>query len=170
MLIELPVVCIIFANISGWLAMHLLVAWAGTRLPADCFNERRFPFRSRKWESGGRLYESVFRIRVWKDLLPDGAAWFRGGFPKAVLRSRKRAYLARFVKETCRGEAVHWMVMAASPLFFIWNPPGVGAIMIAYGVMVNLPCILIQRYNRNRLLRLCGPDGTIGNAATRPPF
>lgn len=159
MLIELPVIWLIVVNILGWLVLHLLIAWAGTRLTAERFNGNRFLYRSRTWEAGGRFYERWFRIRQWKDALPDGATWFRGGFPKAALRSHDREYLARFVKETCRGETVHWVVMLAAPLFFIWNPPGAGAIMLVYGVLANLPCIVIQRYNRNRLNRLLGRAG-----------
>ncbi len=156
MLIELPIPWLVAVNIVGWLAIHLLVAWAGTCLPAAYFNPRHPFFHPRAWEGGGRFYERFLGVRAWKDRLPDGAAWFQGGFPKAALQSRNRDYLVQFTRETCRGEAVHWIVMAAAPLFFIWNPPGAGGIMLAYGVFANLPCILIQRYNRNRLVRLGG--------------
>ena len=47
--------------------------------------------------------------------------------------------------------------MCASPLFFLWNRPWVGGLMVAYGILGNLPCILVQRYNRLRLTRLIAP-------------
>lgn len=64
------------------------------------------------------------------------------------------AYLERFVRETCRGEAVHWVVFACALLFFLWNPWWIGLIMVAYAAAVNVPCIIAQRYNRIRLVRL----------------
>ena len=90
----------------------------------------------------------------WKDLLPDGAAWFGKGFPKARLRARDTGYLAQFARETCRGEFVHWVVLLAGPLFLLWNPGWMGVAMLLYAVLANLPCIVVQRYNRGRLLRL----------------
>ena len=40
--------------------------------------------------------------------------------------------------------------MACSPLFLLWNPPLAAALLVTYGVLVNVPFILIQRYNRFR--------------------
>jgi glycosyl-4,4'-diaponeurosporenoate acyltransferase len=42
-----------------------------------------------------------------------------------------------------------------SLVFFIWNPWWVGIVMIVYAILVNVPCIIIQRYNRIRLKRVC---------------
>ena len=41
--------------------------------------------------------------------------------------------------------------MACSPLFLLWNPPLPAALLVAYGVGINLPFIAIQRYNRLRI-------------------
>ncbi|MCF7855489.1 MAG: glycosyl-4,4'-diaponeurosporenoate acyltransferase [Candidatus Pacebacteria bacterium] len=159
--IELPVPWLITVDILAWLVIHLGVAWLGTQLPVTLFNPNATPYRQRGWERRGRLYERLFRIKVWKDMLPDGAALFARGFPKARLNNGDPAYVERFIRETCRGEAVHWGVMMTAPLFFLWNPPYVGIIMIVYAAIANLPCILAQRYNRirlNRLLsRMCRP-------------
>ena len=43
--------------------------------------------------------------------------------------------------------------MVPAPLFAIWNPPLGVALMVAYGVGINLPFIAIQRYNRIRVSR-----------------
>ena len=40
--------------------------------------------------------------------------------------------------------------MWCSPLFVLWNPPLAATLLAAYGVLVNLPFIAIQRYNRFR--------------------
>ena len=54
------------------------------------------------------------------------------------------------MRETRRAELGHWWAMACSPLFLLWNPPLPSALLVAYGVGVNLPFIAIQRYNRFR--------------------
>mgnify|MGYP006277628681 CR=1 FL=1 len=155
MLFELSVGWLVAVNVLAWLVIHLGVAWAGTRLPVRLFRPSFWPFRTRKWERGG-FYETTFAVRRWKDRLPDGAALFAGGFRKASLRSASGPYLARFIAETCRGEAVHWVVLLSSALFFLWNPPAVGAVMVVYAILANLPCIIVQRYNRIRLRRITG--------------
>ncbi len=148
------VILLVSVNILAWLVIHLSVPWIFTRMPAAWFRPEGRLFRPRLWEGDGRVYQSLFRVRRWKGLLPDGAALFRGGFRKKTLRSRDPVYLERFRVETCRGEAVHWTVLAAAGLFFIWNRPAAGAAMVAYGTAANLPCIIVQRYNRLRLGRV----------------
>lgn len=46
--------------------------------------------------------------------------------------------------------------MSAAPFFFLWNPVALGAAMVVYALVANAPCLLVQRYNRARLLRLLG--------------
>jgi glycosyl-4,4'-diaponeurosporenoate acyltransferase len=154
MLIDLPPAWLIVINILAWLVIHLGVAWAGTRLPARWFRPGDWWYRERAWERGGRFYERAAGIRRWKDRLPDGAALFAGGFRKASLRAVTPEYLERFARETCRGEAVHAVVLLGAGLFFLWNPPWAGWVMVAYALLANLPCMLAQRYNRLRLRRL----------------
>lgn len=153
-MIELPAVWLVAVNVLGWLAIHLGFAWAGTRLPLRVFDPGSRLYRKRSWEREGRFYEEHLSIRSWKDRLPDGGRIFAGGFSKAGLSSRSGDYLRRFLLETCRGELVHWAVMSASVLFFLWNPWWAGLIMVVYGIGANLPCIVAQRYNRIRLARL----------------
>jgi len=137
-----------------WGALHMGVAWGGTQLPAAWFSPRFPLFLPMGWEDHGRFYERVFRVRRWKRLLPDGSAWFRRGFRKGRLGASNSAYLEQFVRETCRGEAVHWVVMSCGWLFFAWNPPWLAWCMVAYALTANLPCIITQRYNRLRMTRV----------------
>ncbi|MBN2310978.1 MAG: glycosyl-4,4'-diaponeurosporenoate acyltransferase [Candidatus Hydrogenedentes bacterium] len=154
MLIELPVLWLVIVNVAAWPAIHMAAAWAGTQLPVAWFNPAQWLYRERALERGGRLYERVFAIRRWKRRLPDGAALFKKGFRKKRLQTTERDYLLRFVQETCRGEAVHWAVLACSTLFFLWNPWWVGLIMVSYAILANVPCIFAQRFNRIRLARM----------------
>jgi len=152
--VELPTLWLVIVNVAAWLFIHMAAAWLGTQLPVELFRPGQWCYRERSWELGGRLYEVVFAVRRWKGLLPDGAALFKKGFRKKRFNARDSAYMSRFVKETCRGEAVHWAVLAGSPVFLLWNPWWAGVIMVAYALAANLPCIITQRYNRLRLTRL----------------
>ncbi len=148
--IELPLGGMIALNVVSWPLIQLGLAWLFTRLPVSCFTLRR----GWSWEADGRFYENTLRIKCWKDHLPDGSAWFGGGFAKANLTSRDRAYLERFSRETWRGELCHWTAIGFTPLFFLWNPWWADLVMVAYALGANLPCILAQRYNRTRINRL----------------
>lgn len=150
MLIELPMVWIIALNVGGWLAIQMGLAWAFTKMPVEWFELGR----ACAWERDGWFYERVLRIKAWKDLLPDAARWFTGGFPKGTLAGMNRDYLERFVRETWRGELCHWCAIAFAPIFFLWNPWWADLIITAYAIGANLPCILVQRYNRTRLRRI----------------
>jgi len=145
---------LVAVNILAWCLIHLSVPYVLTRLPARLFRRDGPLCRRRSWERDGTPYERLFGIRRWKDALPDGAAVFRGGFRKRSLARADTAYLERFAAETRRGELAHWLVLAAAGLFFAWNPWPLGLLMIVYAVAANAPCILAQRYNRLRLLRL----------------
>jgi len=149
-LIELPITHLILLNIGGWLTVQLGLAWAFTKMPEAWFASGKVY----NWEQHGRFYERFFCIKVWKKLLPDAASWFAGGFPKGALAGIDREYLQRFVRETWRGELCHWCAVACAPLFLLWNPWWGELIIITYALMANMPCILSQRYNRARILRL----------------
>ena len=147
---------IYYIGINGiaWAAIHIGVSWFGTRMSPKRFAASTGWSRPRSFERSGWLYEKVLSIKKWKDAVPDAAPWFRGGFPKKQLLSAGTDYLLRYQSETRRGESVHWVVLLSSGLFFIWNPPGIAAINVAYGLLANLPCIFIQRYNRIRIDRI----------------
>lgn len=147
MLIDLPPVWIIVLNVCGWLAIQLGLAWVFTKMPIHWFN----PAALCKWEHNGKFYERVLRIKRWKDWLPDAAKWFGSGFAKGALSGTSRAYLERFARETWRSELCHWTAIACTPVFFLWNPLWGGLIVVVYALAANLPCILVQRYNRARL-------------------
>ena len=157
MFVQLSPLTLVVVNVIAWPVIHLGVAYLGTQFTDSAFHPRNWLFRPRRWESSGRVYETFFRIRNWKDRLPDGAAWFAKGFPKKRLVSCKASYLDRFLRETCRSEAVHLTVLLMSFLFFVWNPPWIGWLMVLYAILANLPCIVTQRYNRLRLFRIRTP-------------
>lgn len=153
MLIRLPTAWVIALNVAGWPVIQLFLGWAFTRMPERWFNP---PAPNRLlWDR--RFYERVLRVKAWKDRIPDAARWFRSGFPKGSLRAGSPEYLRRFARETWRGELCHWLALGCAPVFLLWNPWWADVIMVAYALLANVPCILVQRYNRLRLGALLTP-------------
>ncbi len=144
---------LILCNIIGW----ALVSWGSSRItwhyPERFLNPNAFMFRTRPWEDNGWIYRRILRVHRWKEHLPEDVILFPAGFPKRRLRGTDPDYLERFILETCRAELTHWIPLVAWPLFWIFNPLRVMPFMLLYALLSNLPCVIVQRYNRPRLLR-----------------
>jgi glycosyl-4,4'-diaponeurosporenoate acyltransferase len=140
----------------------LTVSYLTIRFKKFAFNPHGFYFRRKTWEQEGDLYNTLFNVRKWKKKLPDGAAWFRTGFSKKRFRRKDPEYLQRFISETCRGEIAHWIMLLPSPIFYLWNPLWASIVMTLFGLIVNIPCIIVQRYNRFHLQNLLG--GNVKNS------
>lgn len=139
----------ILVDIAAWGIFHAATGYAAYRLGDARLSRDGWLLRPRRFEAGGRAYRRI-RIQRWKDRLPEAGALFPGGVSKRQLPARDLAGLRLFVRETRRAELTHWWAMFCAPLFLLWNPPLAAALLVAYGVLVNLPFILIQRYNRFR--------------------
>ena len=84
----------------------------------------------------------------------DMSKLLKGVFPKQNTLTRDPARLRRLVQEMCNAEAVHWALTALSPLFALLIEGWYG-IIIAIGYAVsNLGDVMIQRYNRPRILMI----------------
>jgi glycosyl-4,4'-diaponeurosporenoate acyltransferase len=140
------------ANILGWPIIQLGIAWCMTRV-----SPYRFAKNGRIWRVAAEealFYRGRLRICRWKSMLPDGAEWVGGKFPRKKLRGHDANYLSLFIVETKRGELAHWIMFACFPLFYPWNPLWVWPIMAFYAFVSNVPCIIVQRYNRMIAYRL----------------
>lgn len=154
-IIHLPTFWTIVLDFVIWFIIHIGVVAIMVRIPAHHFNPNRRLYRGRRWEKEGDLYQDVFKVKKWKQHLPDGAKFLGGlGFPKKQLNGKDQIYFEAFLVETCRAEATHWIFILFAPFFFLWNPPWVGVVMIFYAVAENIPFIIAQRYNRFRFGRL----------------
>ena len=154
-LIYLPTFWTIVIDFIVWFIIHIGVVAIMVRIPAKHFNPNHGLYRGRKWEKGGNIYQEVFKIKRWKQHLPDGARFLgRLGFQKKQLNNKSMEYFEAFLIETCRAELTHWIFILFAPFFFLWNRPGVGLFMIFYALLENLPFIIAQRYNRYRFRHL----------------
>lgn len=89
-------------------------------------------------------------------IFTDGAKLFKGEMQKKHISSYDINYLNLFVKETAKAELIHWLGMLPFIIYFLLTPPLVALIMVLYAIIVNLPCIIAQRYNRPRLIKIIG--------------
>ena len=145
-----------FWKCAAYLLVLALIAHPlGQRMPSR-FQPERFPFRAWKGEKGGRIYAKL-RIDSWKKLVPDMSRLLPDMVRKELPASGAvtAAQASQLVQETCRAEVVHGASCLLG-LACLWLWPGWGgAIVLAVWVLLaNLPFILIQRYNRPRLMRL----------------
>jgi len=149
MWLELPNIWIAIINTLGIPATHFALAWASTTIPQKLFQREheatKNPRRIQQF-----LLERLFFVRSWKKLLPDAAPMF-DGFPKASLTSTDPDYLREFIAETRRGEFSHWLQMLLISMFIIWTPWPGNIIVILWAIISNLPCMINQRYIRQRM-------------------
>ena len=145
---------LVLIDAGVWATWSASCGYIAHRVPAARLSRDQGVFRIRGFETGGRFYERWLKIKRWKDRLPEAGALFRGGVSKRHVGAADRASLERFAVETRRAELTHWLILAASPWFFLWNPWWLGSAMLGYGIVANVPCLAIQRYNRARLLRM----------------
>ena len=135
-----------------WALTPLLFGWISLLLPEHWFTPERSLWQARRWEQGGRFYERVFHIKSWKYLLPDGGAFFqKRGYKKRNLTDYSEENLRRFLIESARGELMHWFAISPFWVFGFFASDYVVWIMLIYALAFNLPCILVQRYNRPRV-------------------
>ena len=147
--LSLPVTVLV--DIVAWGFFHAATGLLAHRLGDHWLQRDGWLLRRRSFEDGGRWYRRVWRIQRWKDRLPEAGDLFAGGVSKRQLASADTIGLQQFVRETRRAELTHWWAMACGPLFILWNPLYASAILVAYGIGINLPFIAIQRYNRFRI-------------------
>lgn len=127
-----------------------LIAWC---LPRK-FRPNAFPFRAYGFEKQGKFYEKL-GIRRWKGKLPDMSRFLATLPTKRVSLNAGQRDISLQIQESCMAEAVHLCLMGLS--FFIltfWRRFWAWVFVLVYNLLGNVPYIMIQRYNRPRLLRL----------------
>lgn len=131
----------------------ILAHYIGESLPRGLFCEYKFPYRSFKWEKGGKFY-NLLKIKKWKTRLPDMSRVMRDMLPKRVTYDATSESVGALIKETCVAECVHyWLCIFAVGFYLIWKNY-VGVILTVVFILCNIPFIIIQRYNRPHLIRL----------------
>ena len=114
----------------------------GRLVPKTWFDYTRFPYRTFAFERNGKLYEAL-RVSRWQSRVPDMSRLFSKLMPPKKMPARPDE------------QATHTLLMLAGlGVIGIW--PCVWGVMLylVYAILGNLIFIIIQRYNRPRLVRL----------------
>ena len=141
--------CAVYLAVTGMLSFLL-----GRLIPPDQLEWNRFPYKLCRFEREGRIYRKI-HIHHWQNKVPDMSKICPRLIPPKRLTSMDKDTLLRMIQETCIAELIH-MILCLTGLYCIILWPGAGGISLAVlnVLLFNLPFVLIQRYNRPRLVRL----------------
>lgn len=140
------VLAITFATTFYHLAMRLCVGYAVDRVMQNRADPESRRFRIRSWEPG--LYKRL-GVRSWKMRLPT--------YSPASFSPRERTW-RQIVMAGCQAEVVHTLIVVLSflPVFAgLWF--GAWIVFILTSLLAagfDLLFVILQRYNRPRLLRM----------------
>lgn len=152
--IFLPPLTSILVCFIVWPILQVTAALICTHLPDRFFDYTAFFYRTHHWEKDGENYQKWFRVRCWKKHLPDGGSLVKGGFEKKKLVSFSKNNLDKYLLESCRAEMIHWLSILPFWVFGFFTPNVVIFYMLLYALVINMPCIIAQRYNRPRIVRI----------------
>lgn len=141
--------CVLYALSVGFLSFLL-----GRFLPKTWFSPGSFPYKSWGWEKNGKIYDRLFQIKRWQSRVPDMSKLFPGLMQRKKVTAHFQSELPLMIRETCIAELIHVLLcFLILPCLWIW--PGWGGILFTLlYILGNLPFVMIQRYNRPRLLRV----------------
>jgi len=141
--------CFWYLSITGLVSFFI-----GRILPKKWFQAQAFPYHSYSFEKNGSIYEKLY-IQKWQNKVPDMSKFFPRFMPAKNLATNDLKCLPRMIQETCVAEFIH-LVLCATGLYCIELWPGMGGIIVSivHIILFNVPFILIQRYNRPRLIKL----------------
>ena len=146
---------VLVLNLLFMIIWHLVIFMLCRSLPSSFFDPKKRLYVTRNWEKNGSLYTKKFKIKKWKDYLPQFVA--KGGFSKRHFPSSSNVsknYIHVFILETCRAEWNHVMCSFYFIVSFFVNSVQNAVIFSIIPIVFNFPFIIIQRYNRIRLLKL----------------
>ncbi|MCD8879479.1 glycosyl-4,4'-diaponeurosporenoate acyltransferase [Staphylococcus kloosii] len=136
-----------------WLTVHMSISIFGTFIPNNFFVKNKRFFNSHQWEREGQFWQQYFKVKKWKDHLPDGSKIN----PK--IRSKKqlakfddKTKVKQFIIETRRAELIHVLCILPGFVFYKQRPL-IKYINIVYPFVANAPFIIAQRYNRPKFER-----------------
>lgn len=107
-------------------------------------------FKSRKWERDGQIYQKLFKVKQWKEYIPSVSAFDK----KNLSRDINQEYIVQYILEGVRAELCHTLIILFSIIFIVITPDAMNSRIIAWTFIANVPCIIIQRYNRPRFVAL----------------
>jgi glycosyl-4,4'-diaponeurosporenoate acyltransferase len=153
-----PILTLI-VDVISWVVIHLSIGFTCSQIPVSFFSPDKWLYQTYGWEQSGEIYQRFFRVRSWKGHVPAGGSIYPNYFSIQKLPSFDKPYLERWIKESCRSEFCHWLMIPPGVFFFVWNSILVGWFMLIYAVLNNIVPIIMQRYNRPRIIRIISRIG-----------
>lgn len=137
-----------------WFVFQVSAALICRKIPNRWYSSNYFLFKERRWEKGGKTYSKVFKVNKWKKFLPDGAAVVKDGYRKKNLTDYSQENLELFLVESCRAELTHLLAIIPFWVFGLFAPIEIVFYMLIYALIINMPCVIAQRFNRPRIYKL----------------
>ncbi len=125
----------------------------GESLPRSMYDPKRFPYKAWPWEKDGRIYERL-GVKWRKAHAIDMSRFMKRSFPKQNTVTRDPVRLRRLVQEMCNAELVHWVLALLSPVFALLIEGWYGIVIAIAYALFNLSDVMIQRYNRPRIMMI----------------
>ena len=141
--------CFMYLCLIGILGFFI-----GRILPKGWFHPDGILFRTCAFEKNGTIYNRL-KVKRWMNKVPDMSRILPGMMPPKSLSpgiGPKQLDLA--IRETCIAEFVH-LALGLLGFFCVLIWEGIGGRILALLYLIgNLPYIIIQRYNRPKLMRV----------------
>lgn len=145
---------LLFFNAVLWGFIHYFISYIFLCINNHTYFSGPLRLKSYNFEKNGNLWNKLFQVRKWKDIVPEGGQIFTGSYNKSELKDKSPVALKSFIIEINRAEVTHWMIIFSLPLILLFNPRWTFIIHSLYALASNIPFIIIQRYNRPRFERL----------------
>lgn len=142
----------LFHDLIIYIILSLVNTLISIKLPISLFHSGSWLYRERSWERKGQIYQDYFRVKKWKNQLPELSDFLTFLFSKKKMVKLDPDYLYIFVLETCRAELAHWCIIWSMLAFTLWRGTNSSVLVFFIAVALNLPYVIIQRYNRPRVL------------------
>ncbi|MGP0637613.1 glycosyl-4,4'-diaponeurosporenoate acyltransferase [Staphylococcus xylosus] len=137
-----------------WFIVQMIIAQLGTRISYKFLEKDNKYFRSWNFEQEGRLWQQLVKVQHWKNYLPDGQNINPNIKSKETFDcSKNMSEVQQFILETRRAEIVHLLSIFPVIAFFK-SSKQIKIINFVYVIIANVPCMIVQRYNRPKLIRI----------------
>ena len=141
-------------NLGTWIFWFYFIGYVASILPEKFLKKDYFFTHILFFEENPNWFKKYLLINKWKDKMPELGGFFKKGFQKRSVANGEIAQLKLFIKETRRAEIAHWLMTAGWILTTLFNPMWAVIFNIIFAHVVNFPCLIIQRYNRVRLIKV----------------
>jgi len=139
--------CLLYLILTG-----LVFFGVGRLIPYSWFNENKFPFSCCPVEKGGNIYLKL-GIKKWQNKVPDMSKIFSNIMETKSLSNKTLVQIPVMIKETCVSEFTH-CILCITGLGCMIIYKGIGGLIISLlNICGNSLFIMIQRYNRPRLIK-----------------